>query len=223
MRFCFGGNFVPWTEPCLTIFFALVFETLFDGLCPPGWSAMISSMDALFIHSPKSGGCTIREMFEGKFRYKSHTPASVWKSELGDAFDDLWKFAFIRNPWDRMVSWYCVREMRHLGNRPKPTFGEWMLDSKNYRILYDRFEPRGLLCDKGGNLLIDTIYRFEEFEASVELIKGVLGVEAETIHSNRNEKRPAADYQTYYTPESVDVVARLSAWEIETFGYTFDG
>jgi hypothetical protein len=78
------------------------------------------SRKILFVHIQKTGGETVAEIL------KKHTPdirrlgakhefASSGKLKLGAAWNDYFKFAFVRNPWDRLVSWYSmIRRARRI-------------------------------------------------------------------------------------------------------------
>lgn len=61
----------------------------------------------LFIHIHKTAGSSIRDALlalEGsEFIAHNHTHLS-WIDY--DSYKDYYKFSFVRNPWDRLVSWY---------------------------------------------------------------------------------------------------------------------
>ncbi len=184
----------------------------------------------LQIHVPKTGGVTIREAFEGHISYHAHTPASKLTAELEAA---PWSFAFIRNPWDRMISWYWWRE------RSKASvegFSAWVMDPQYERtsvkvpddqggafsILNRNRNAETLLTNDQGEILVDRVYRFENFSYALCDLSYCLGVEVPERHSNRNTHKPAGlDYRILYTPEAAQRVSELCAWEIETFGYEF--
>ena len=71
----------------------------------------------LFIHIPRTGGTSIESQFnckENKEKNK-HWTLSYWRKTLDrETFDDYFKFAFVRNPWDLMISKYkcsCLRRL----------------------------------------------------------------------------------------------------------------
>ena len=76
----------------------------------------------IFIHIPKCGGTsiedalfkprnerTIKDLWSGPNKYQTgglqHLMASHIIEEVGgDLFDEYFKFSFVRNPWEKMVS-----------------------------------------------------------------------------------------------------------------------
>jgi len=69
----------------------------------------IKNKKLLHIHIPKTGGWTIQSLLEELDfppQPYGHTFARNIKNILNDNFDDYFKFAHTRNPWDRLVSVY---------------------------------------------------------------------------------------------------------------------
>ena len=71
------------------------------------------SRKVLFVHIQKTGGETVAEILtkhapDIRPLGAKHEFASFGKLELGAAWNDYFKFAFVRNPWDRLVSWYSM-------------------------------------------------------------------------------------------------------------------
>ena len=67
----------------------------------------------LFVHIQKTGGETVAEILtkhapDIRPLGAKHEFASFGKLKLGAAWNDYFKFAFVRNPWDRLVSWYSM-------------------------------------------------------------------------------------------------------------------
>lgn len=79
----------------------------------------------LFLHIPKTGGKTVEQYFFGTPQVDAHRRALGLLPRLDD-FKDWYVFAFIRNPFDRLVSVY--KYYRGGGNRSPAdkAIGEWM-------------------------------------------------------------------------------------------------
>jgi hypothetical protein len=74
----------------------------------------------IFIQPPKTGTTSIVRWLEENTnidveyssRYKKHITAFTWYNTLNDdVYDSTFKFMFVRNPWDRLVSEYHYLKM----------------------------------------------------------------------------------------------------------------
>lgn len=86
----------------------------------------------LYIHIPRTGGHSLKQAIydagldlEG-FKNKHDTPKEIRKY-MSD-WKDYWKFAFIRNPFDRLVSQYShrVKNLKSRGFRKYKGFKAWL-------------------------------------------------------------------------------------------------
>lgn len=137
-------------------------------------------------------------------------------------WDGCFKFAFVRNPWDRLVS-------RHRYLRRSPTnrnharavrmdFPEFARDEMRRDRLHLR--QTGYLCDRDGRLLVDQVGRFENLAEDFRGICDRLGVSCQLPHLNASDK---ADYRSYYDSSLRDEVGAHFAADCRLFGYHFDG
>lgn len=141
-------------------------------------------------------------------------------------WDEKFKFAFVRNPWDRVVSQYHHRLGVNQQNiRSKGiTFNDWVIEvyhKKNteYRNFNSMFLPqKDWLSDMNGNIIVDYIGRFENLDEDLEFIKNKLGIEKSTPHLRASKR---AKYQEYYNKETRDIVAQYFSKDIEHFNYSF--
>jgi hypothetical protein len=144
-----------------------------------------------------------------------------------EVFDGLFKFAFVRNPWDLQVSSYhhLKRERPHLvGDRDFATFLRYKLDpARPYQYHLDTsIELQSdYLVDLHGKVLVDFIGRFETLNDDFVTICQRIGVKPPALEHKRQAK-DRGGYQKYYTPETADLVAEHFAADIAMFGYRFD-
>jgi chondroitin 4-sulfotransferase 11 len=77
----------------------------------------------IFVHIQKNAGSSIKKSllsFENSEQHKySH---SFIDTEIGN-FEDHFKFCFVRNPWDRLVSWYNMMLNKGIHNYFGHKFG----------------------------------------------------------------------------------------------------
>jgi hypothetical protein len=198
----------------------------------------------LFVHIPKTAGTSItsalRPLASNKLKceynrlarrvglafrdaqpYKPHSTAAQLREKLGAArFDACFSFAFVRNPWDWLVSeyTYILRKRRHQHHATLVRLGDFDR-YLNWRCARPTFQYPFVLADDGRQL-VSFIGRYERLEADFREIARRIGVDAQLPMLNVSNLRP---YPTYYTSPGVRLVARTYREDIERFGYAFDG
>lgn len=136
-------------------------------------------------------------------------------------FETYFKFGFVRNPWDRVVSLYERTEPLQM--KDKMTFDEFVdwiqfssstcIHSSPHRYQLDWF------VDGSGTLLADFIGRFETLESDWATVAQRLGLHESLPHKRANPRpRPYADY---YTDRTREVIASKFKVDIDYFGYEF--
>jgi hypothetical protein len=136
-----------------------------------------------------------------------------------EEWDSFFKFAFVRNPFDRFVS-YCAfmtREAGHFEREPKAVMRHFIADPPWQHIL---FRPQhSFVTDEAGSLLTDSAGRVEEMQRSYDEIASRIGIPTAALERVNSSKR--ANYRDYYDQELIDGVAKLYARDLELFGYEF--
>ena len=136
-----------------------------------------------------------------------------------EEWQGFFKFAFVRNPFDRFVS-YCAFMTRDQGSferDPKGVMRHFLAQPPLQHLL---FQPQHLLItDAAGNLLADHIGRVEEMQRSYDEICERIGIPTTTLDKVNSSKR--ADYHQYYDQALIDGVAKLYSRDLELFGYEF--
>ncbi|HVU29529.1 MAG TPA: sulfotransferase family 2 domain-containing protein [Sphingomicrobium sp.] len=134
-------------------------------------------------------------------------------------FESFFKFAFVRNPFDRFVS-YCSFMTRFRGEflaNPQRVMAHFLQNPPRQHVLF--WPQYSFICDSNGELLADHVGRVEEMQQSYDEIASRLGIPSQALEKVNTSTRN--DYRGYYTPALVDGVARLYARDLELFGYEF--
>lgn len=193
----------------------------------------------IFFHVPKTAGNTIRVILRNDMRekglpdkfdesYNSLGHLSVQKGrKLIDkrTWDSYFKFAFVRNPWERLVSRYFYilqyekDQEKHRKvfeeTSKKSSFHDWFMD--NDHILQSQYD---FLKDDNSRLSLDFIGRFEQFHTDLGVVKKYLGINAQFIPEVFKTRKK--HYSLYYKPSSRKRARGYLKQDIQAFGYTFN-
>lgn len=203
------------------------------------------SKQFIFIHNPKAAGTSIREILHpyatvGVWQHKvndnlpvgtdkslsKHVTASKIREYVGqDKWNRYFTFAFIRNPWDLIVSQYLyakrhIKAAKHTLARGSFTdFISWY-DSKWAKNCIQplRIFPQLHYIGDGVTPIVTFVGRFERMSIDFKKICNRLKINYALPHLNRTKH---GHYRTFYTKKTRAIVRRLYGNDIETFGYTF--
>jgi len=134
-------------------------------------------------------------------------------------WDSLVKFAFIRNPFDRFVS-YCAFMTRAEGHFDRDPQGVMRHFLGNPPLQHILFQPQHLLIvDADGKLLTNYLGRVEDMQGSYDEVCKQIGIPTsvlETVNASRRK-----DYRDYYDETLRDGVAKLYERDLKLFEYQF--
>ena len=188
---------------------------------------MIShKLKTIIIHIPKTGGSSIETSLGMKGI--QHLNGVVAKESYSDVWDDYLKFTFVRNPWDRLVSIYhyykfgSESENQHLKKTIPNSFKEFVNSFYNkenqwYDILIK--SQKSWITDDDGELLVDYIARFEDYNTEVKTIGNKVGIQINNIPHHKKSDR--GDYKEYYDKETIELVRNIFKEDIEYFNYEY--
>lgn len=178
------------------------------------------------IHVPKSGGLTIRySLFNNKQsdRYMHVYPKNPHYSKVIND-PNYYKFTFVRNPWDKLVSGYLFT----LKKIKDPAFYKTIKKFKDFNEFVLNVNKEQLLCSQRFapqiNWIKDINYnfigRFENLQEDFYKICDDLQIERiELPYINNSVGRK--NYKEYYTEEIKNIVADLYKEDIKYFNYKF--
>jgi hypothetical protein len=185
----------------------------------------------VFIRIGKTGSTSvITGLLGGVTSAVLNTLEGDWRQE----FEGLFTFAFVRNPFDRLVS--CLRMFRHY--RTVDGDEERFQRDLSLELLMDLVEDDtipidepSLRCKTRRHALPMTdpgmhlhrshfIGRFERFATDYQRLAHELGVEIDEIPHQR--KTDPIDYRTFYSADQVQRAERIYRHDLREFGYRFD-
>lgn len=151
-----------------------------------------------------------------------HISASEIRPVLGEeVFGTYLKFAFVRNPFDRFVS-YCAfmaRDTNHMEATPVQ-FMKHVIRVLNPvgQMLYR--PQHSFLTDADGALAMDMVGRNESMQGSYDAICARLGMPNAALgRANASKHRP---WQEYYDRDLIGWVSDLYRKDLDMFDYRFE-
>jgi hypothetical protein len=151
------------------------------------------------------------------------------RSLLGRSrWDKIFTFSMVRNPWDRTFSMYHYRRKKR--NIPSEwsfrdyvcALGNATCESEYFRVHVSRYGASEYILGDEGEILVDFIARYENRRHDLNLISSRIKID------NLGElwlQKAVADerhYSEYYDSETIEIIRRLYAKDIELFGYEFN-
>jgi chondroitin 4-sulfotransferase 11 len=138
-------------------------------------------------------------------------------------FNLYFKFTFVRNPYDRLVSTYFFRNrefetfssfVHFVNDTYKKYTHETMYNHPRYENLYlTHILPQYIYI--GPNV---TVYRFEDFNNAIKDIKTRFNIAKDIPRINTSSH---THYSSYYNEETRKIVSEIYKRDLELFNYTF--
>ena len=217
---------------------------------------IIPEKKRIFIHIPKTGGSSMAmalandiglrvsvkkvSALPNKGTYK----VNDWQKHMGapdmlkygvvdqTTFDNYYKFAIVRNPWDKILSeYYWLKKVGGSRNQDFKSFLKSFLITKKsiendnrqpikimpkYPSLMHRKTQKSFVAIDD-ELILDEVFRFEEFNKIFEYI----GLPNKKVNQSKNSKSKDRVNPFEEDQEAFDMVAEAYRDDIEYFGFQY--
>jgi chondroitin 4-sulfotransferase 11 len=165
----------------------------------------------------------------------------VKKYRVRRYYQDYFRFCFVRNPWDRLVSCYKDKLNYHKGHvyeRCDNSFIKFLKEMGLFKLnmTFDDFakavcdipdeiadghlrSQHTFITDEAGGELINFVGRFENLENDFRIVREKLGTNHDLPHLRKTTHK---DYTTYYSEDCATRVFERYKKDIEQFAYQFN-
>lgn len=204
------------------------------------------SKNFIFIHITKTAGSSFNDFFKkhlGEHDYlfngsvnhevnyfvgfaqnqaMEHLNIHQFYKILGkEKFNQCFKFSFIRNPFDRLVSTYHWNKINPFVSKDYQNYFKQC--SFEQYVLEDKVQfpsPQHYwICDKNKKLLVNYIGRYENLIEDFKKICQQFSLPFDSLPHTYKTEREA--YQDYYTPAIINKVQQFYKDDLELFDYKF--
>ncbi len=205
----------------------------------------------IFIHVRKTGGTSIVNCLKNQKKFKigefknnesyglslAHHTSKQIEKKYPTEWEKYFTFAFVRNPWDRLVSRYFWSKDSQKVLLPKEcsTFKKFVERVYNNQKIYiPKYNNRNVGLYKGvGELVpqydilysdlkgskLDYIGKYENLQDDFDIICDKLNIDKKILpHDNKTNHTP---YWEYYDEDSKLMVEEKYKLDIDNFGYRF--
>ena len=210
----------------------------------------------IFIHIQKAGGSSIQQLFKqldpdlvtsisidpAKNRPRHCFATDIEETIGSDIFRSYTKFCVVRNPFDRLVSWYWMLKLRSYKiekvgvdieldnifalmldelNTNARDFDEFVSLPRLHKSgMFERFFVNQLdyISDESG-IIVDRVLRFETLGQDFAEVVEDFGLQGQLPHTNKTQRE--ADYRSYYNETTRQLIAKRFQKDLDYFNYKF--
>jgi hypothetical protein len=158
---------------------------------------------------------TLRDLWRRR-RFYNHIHARTVRHRVGGkVWKRYFKFCVERNPWDKTLSHFHMKNGRSAKERSLDEY----LAAGDYCLNYPQY-----MDGSGHRLLADRVVRFEKLVAELGEVFGMLGVPFEgtlDVRAKAQSRKDRRHYREIYSDKQRRIVERAFAKEIRLHGYSF--
>lgn len=174
----------------------------------------------IYIHIPKTAGTSIAHSLKEyeKIPFPPHTKLFEYEKKVDT---NVFKFASVRNPWCRMLSWYFFDQQNKGPYRD--TFENFLksvnriISSGNGKIFTSQLS---FIRNSERKVDVDYIIRFEKLQEGFDEVCDKLKIPKRQLHK-LNPSTRTENYYMYYNPSTKKLVEKMYPQDIEYFKYKF--
>lgn len=221
----------------------------------PDFSIFLERYDAVYIDIAKVASSSLKATFASLLDLDldavdgnphevefPRPPYSAYTEEW--LYPGLYTFAFVRNPWDRLVSCYRDKiggEVDDFTNFSESGVAHCLahFDVFSANMSFEKFvhavasipeaeadehfrSQHDYLTNLSGDIAVDFVGRYENLVSDFQHLAHEIGLPSNTKLHRLQAAPKVVDYADYYTPDTRNVVATRFAQDIELFSYQFD-
>lgn len=192
-------------------------------------------INSMFIHIPRCAGTAMEALSWNKG--SGHDTLSDFNHKHN--LNEYYKWTFIRNPWDRILSVYLVdpdnlyissfsqfiqilHSKKHLFPKDQISWSQ-AIDTKPIKYII-HFMPMNLMVKVDGKICMDFIGRFENLQEDWIILQKNLKLKPKPLQhydpfKKGNKEKLQIDYSKFYNKNLIDLVGEIYEEDIRLFNY----
>jgi len=205
---------------------------------------IVDELKCIYFHVGKTAGVSVekwlldetrdwrkadrRRMFgwdadEGVFLQHA-TADTVLRLAGTERFNDYYKFAVVRNPYERLISVFYYLYPQHM--KKHGSFQNFVLNlpdivAKPDGLKGSHYLPQTRYTHIDGEQVVDDIVKFEALPHSLTIVANRLGINRPLGHENRihQEKRPTGSASECYSGAMIQSMREVYRSDFDSLGY----
>ena len=185
----------------------------------------------IFVAVPKTGTCSIDKALESqadlklKRKFNKHATANKLKRDLpAQDWSKAFKFAFVRDPYAWMQSWYRFRKREPLKHLDHPLHHRYTGDMSLDDFVHG-FAKKELMLNQtdfistvDGQLMVDYVGRYETLQADFEQVCKKLGFASEKLPV-LNVSKSSTSMDQPLDQQSINIINEYFDRDFQNFAY----
>jgi hypothetical protein len=184
----------------------------------------------IFIHIPKCAGSAFLNSYLG---YQlGHIKVELYLKNYRSLFENFFVFSFVRNPINRFISAYTHIHRETLWGDYLPEYREKIADygnsleevanninSDSELLTYPWFEPQHSYLEFQGRIIVNRIFRTENFSEDIKIIEKETGLILRPIQNINRSPIPEKQYSELISQSAVENLKKIYEKDFVLFGY----
>ena len=203
-----------------------------------GWKFISHPCKFIYFEVAKTGTGSLLNLLT------EHTSITRMDERLGFLeYSEYLRFAFVRNPWDRILSCYLSKIKKDKSFENENFENGVMRKFQRFNVFYagmpfdeflravakipdetadGHFSSQYTRLVLNGEVIITHLARFENYRDEVRKFLDMIGLDSKTKLPHINKSRNRKAYPEYYNDETIRIVEQRYKEDIRIFGYRFD-
>ena len=179
-------------------------------------------LNVIFLHTERTGGVALRKhllKYETKFERianTKHVTAKETKVIVGELWNIYLIVGFVRNPFERLVSWYCACK-GHVGTWTSPLAIHIQTQPDFTSLIYNP-HPKILIPQHEKVDGVEFLGRFENYKEDMGKLCFLLDIPYENKKHNASVH---GNYKSYYNVDTRKIAEGWYKEDLDKFDYEF--
>jgi chondroitin 4-sulfotransferase 11 len=190
----------------------------------------------VFIHIPKTGGVAIHNSLFNSFGGAHYTIDNYQQIIGKQLFNEYFKFSFVRNPWDRLLSAYFFLKKGGMCQQDAQFYLKQLNAFDNFNCFVENwvnstnidtfvhFKKQGdFILNKQNKMDLNFLGYYENINHDFEIVKQHLGMNSKNVNLKwlNASSLSRKNYREYYNETTKKIVATVYEKDIDMFKYVF--